>query len=382
MKLFSMREKQSEKNRYKKKAASLFVCAAVMMTSLTALTACGGRDIVIEGESKTFTDSCGRTVEMSADIERIAPSGAVAQMILATIAPDLMVGLSATPSSTQYKYFPEYFLDLPTFGQFYGSKATLNMESMIAADPQVTIDLGDKKEGHASDMNTIQKQTGVPTVFIESDLEHMAQAYRSLGELLGREERGEELAQFVDKTMNMAAENAAKIPEEDRVSVMYATGTAGLACNADGSIQSVVIDIVGADNAVVVSEDELSNAGGGNTISMEQVYMFDPDVIIFAAGGPFDTISGSGAGEWSELSAIKQGKYYEIPCEPYNWMSGPPSVNSVLGVWWLGNLIYPDIYNYDMKEITKEYYSLFFNYELTDEEVEAFLQKSTLKALS
>ena len=60
-------------------------------------------------------------------------------------------------------------------------------------------------------------------------------------------------------------------------------------------------------------------------------------------------------------------------------MSGPPSVNRILGIWWLGNLVYPDIYDYDMREISKEFYSLFYNYELTDVEVDALLANSIFK---
>lgn len=350
------------------------VCIAFAATSFSG---CGGRKVVIEGSTQMFTDSCGREVEIPEKIDRIAPSGAVAQMVLATIAPEKLVGLSATPSSSQAKYLPDYFIDLPTFGQFYGSKSTLNMESLIAAKPDITIDIGDMKENHASDMNDIQKQTGVPTIFVETSIDKMADAYRTLGKLLNKEEKGNQLADFIDKTVSMAESNAAKIPKKQRKSVMYGTGSTGLACNASGSIQADVIDIIGAENAIKVSEKELNNAGGGNTVSMEQVYNFQPDVIIFTAGGAYLTIANSK--EWSQLSAVKNNDYYEIPGEPYNWMSGPPSVNRILGIWWLGNLVYPDIYDYDMREISKEFYSLFYNYELTDEEVDAMLANSTLK---
>ena len=356
-----------------RRTLALLLC---LVMAASAMTGCG-KKIVIDGPTQTFTDSCGREVELPQTIDRVAPSGQVAQMVLATIAPDKLVGLSATPSSSQMKYMPEYFLDLPTFGQFYGSKSTLNMESLIAADPQVTFDIGDMKTGHKSDMNSIQKQTGVPTVFIETSLDKMADAYRTLGKLLDREDRANEMADFIDETVTMAEENAAKIPESERKSVMYGTGTAGLACNADGSIQADVIDIVGADNAIVVEEKELSNAGGGNTISMEQLYLYDPDVMIFTTGGPYSTLADSK--EWSELTAVKNNEYYEIPGEPYNWMSGPPSVNRILGIWWLGNLLYPEYYDYDMVQVTMEFYSLFYGYDLTEEEARAMLANSTLK---
>ena len=166
-----------------------FLAILLISAALAAVfTGCGGsRYDPLEGvETTTFTDSCGRAVTIPAEITRIAASGATAQMILMTIAPDMLVGLASSPSRAQRPYFPEDMWYLPTFGQFYGSKASLNMEALIAAQPQIIIDLGDKKLGHAADMNTIQRQTGIPTVFIEADIDDLSEAYQTLGRLLGR----------------------------------------------------------------------------------------------------------------------------------------------------------------------------------------------------
>ena len=138
------------------------------------LAACGkkqGYDPLEGVETRVITDSAGRQVEIPADIRRVAPSGSTAQMILMPIAYDLLAGLSSSPSTAQMPYFPEEVRYLPTFGQFYGSKANLNMESLIDARPQIIIDLGDKKDSIADDMDRIQKQTGIPTVFLEATLE-------------------------------------------------------------------------------------------------------------------------------------------------------------------------------------------------------------------
>ena len=93
-------------------------------------------------ETTVFTDSCGREVTIPKHITRVAPSGSTAQMIMYAIADDLLVGLSSTPSTDQMKYFPENMISLPTFGQFYGSKANMNLESLIAAEPDIIIDIG------------------------------------------------------------------------------------------------------------------------------------------------------------------------------------------------------------------------------------------------
>ena len=341
------------------------------------LAACGkkqGYDPLEGVQTRVVTDSAGRQVEIPADIRRVAPSGSTAQMILMPIAYDLLAGLSSSPSTAQMPYFPEEVRYLPTFGQFYGSKANLNMESLIDARPQIIIDLGDKKDSIADDMDRIQKQTGIPTVFIEANLDDMAAAYRTLGDILNRSDMAESLAQFIEKTVSMARENSAKIPENQRLSVLFGTGSTGLACNAAGSVQAAVIDLVGAINAII--PQEVSNRGGGTTVSLEEVYAVEPDVILLSTGGPYDTLT---QGEWAGLWAVQSGKYYEIPGLPYDWMSSPASVNRVLGIWWLGNLLYPELYDYDMVQVAREYYGLFWHYDLTEEEARQMLSRSTLK---
>ena len=307
------------------------IIMAIIMVA--AFCGCGssdsssGQEDSAEGnseETKTveFVDSCDRTVEIPEDITRIAPSGAVAQMVLMTIAPEMLVGLSATPSSDQYPYFPEEMITLPTFGQFYGSKANLNMESLIAADPQVIIDIGDKKAGHAKDMRKIQKQTGIPTIFVQAEMDNFPECYRTLGKILGKEEKGEELASYVEDVLAMAEENKSKIPEDDVLSIMYGTGSTGLNVNAKGSVQADVIPTIGAENAIIT--EDINNKGGGTLVNMEEVYTVDPDVIVLNAGGPYERIL-SGGSEWDELKAVKEGKVYEVPNIPYCWMSSPPT---------------------------------------------------------
>ncbi len=372
---------QNNKRNIKMKRPA-FAATAILAVILLAVSLCGCGDSAadydpLEGvETITFTDDCGREVEIPKTITKAAPSGAVSQMVLMTIAPETLVGLSATPSVEQRDFFPKEMWTLPTFGQFYGSKANLNMEALIAAQPQVIIDIGDKKDNHDADMDKIQRQTGIPTIFIETSLDKMPGAYRTLGELFGKQEKGEALASYIENTVSFAKEQAAKIPEKEQKTVYYGTGTAGLDCNADGSIQADVIDIIGAKNAVV--GEEVSDKGGGTLINMEKLYTFDPDVIIVTNEGAYDVIDG-GDSQWGELSAVKSGAYYEIPGTPYCWMSGPPSVNRILGIWWLGKLVYPENYDYDMVDKTIEYYQLFFGCELSREEAEEMLENSTGK---
>ena len=176
-------------------------------------------------ETVSFTDSTGRAVELPANITKIAPSGPVATMILAAFAPEKLVCTGTNIGDDQAAFLYEGLSDLPMTGQLYGGKATFNLEELLATGAEVIIDLGDFKKSIADDLTALQEQTGLPCIFLEADLAHMADAFRSLGTILGKEERGEELARLVEETMTMAAENSAKITEDQMVSVLYSSGS-------------------------------------------------------------------------------------------------------------------------------------------------------------
>ena len=344
-----------------------FACLLALALLVGMLSGCAAKPSETAAEPMVlFTDSLGRKVGIPVSLTRVAPSGAVASMFLAVVAPEYMSTINATPSSSQYRYLDPRLIDLPTTGQMYGSKSTLNLESILSSGAQVVIDIGDKKDDMAADLDALQRQIGIPVIFIEADLPHMAAAFRTLGSILeGKAERGEELAAFVEQTVSMAEENTAKIQDSERLSVLYTSGSSGLNTNAKGSTQA---------QAVV---EDVSNKGGGNPINLEQLYRFDPDVILFAAGSIYAAAADDAA--WQPLRAIEEEDFYEIPSMPYNWLSNPPSLNMLLGIWWLGNLLYPQYYDYDMAEKTQEIFQLFWDYDLSGEEARQMLANSTLK---
>ncbi|MBQ4597641.1 MAG: hypothetical protein IJB12_04515, partial [Methanocorpusculum sp.] len=46
-------------------------------------------------------------------------------------------------------------------------------------------------------------------------------------------------------------------------------------------------------------------------------------------------------------------------------------------ILWLGNIFYPDVFDYDLEEKVKEFYSMFYNYELSNDEYAEMLKYST-----
>ena len=349
-----------------KRLISIVLIITLVFTSLFAQAV----QEEVKKETVSFTDSSGRVVEIPATIDRVAPSGAVATMFLSAFAPEKMCTVSGRPSSAQMAYLPEELASLPETGQMYGSKATLNLEELLASGAELVIDLGDYKDGIQEDLDALQAQIGIPVIFIEANMESMASAFRTLGKVLSMEERGEALGAFVDETMAMAAENKGKI--KDKVSVMYTTTADGLGTNAKGSTQAQVLEIVGAENAIVV--ENVSDKGGGNQINLETAMMADPDVIIFTEESIYKEVSTLSG--WKEMTALKNGRYYMVPTMPYNWLGNPPSMNMLIGVWWLGNLLYPEYYSYSMVDKARKIYSLLWGYDLSVEEAETMLERA------
>ena len=105
--------------------------------------------------------------------------------------------------------------------------------------------------------------------------------------------------------------------------------------------------------------------GAGNEVDLEQLMVWNPEVIIFAPDSIYDSVAELDG--WQGLSAIAAKNYYKTPYGPYGWLSSPPSVQQYLGMLWLGALLYPDYVNYNLQDIVTEYYSLFYSCDLTDE---------------
>lgn len=323
-------------------------------------------------ETVTFTDSAGREVEVPKEITRIAPSGTMAQIVTFALAPDELVGISGKWATDANLILDQKYLDLPVFGQFYGS-GDLNMEAIAAANPQVIIDIGEYKDGIVEDMDQMMEQVGIPTVFIEATTEGTSDAYRMLGKLLGKEEEAEEIASYCDETYEKTNTIMNTIGDNKKT-MLYCLGDAGLNIIAEGSFHSEVLNLLAKNVAVV---EEPSSKGSGNEISMEQIMQWDPEYIIFAPGSIYASVGDDAA--WQGLRAIQNGNYCEAPSVPYNWLGFPPSVNRYIGMIWMSELLYPEQFDYDLYTEAARYYKMFYHCELSEELFQQITQNAKFK---
>ena len=341
--------------------------AVVMVLSLAA---CGTQSSPqTDDTTRVFTDSVGREVEVPAQIDKVALSGPMAQIVLFALCPDKLVGVSNAWSTEAEQYLDEKYFTMPEIGQLYGGKGELNPETLLQSGAQVVIDVGEPKGSIAEDLDALQEQTGIPFVHITATTETTGDAYRMLGDLLNMKDEAETLAAYCEKIYDRTVSIAGSV---EKANVLYVTGDMGQNVIAAGSYHAEILDLLTNNLAVV---DEPSSKGTGNEVSMEQILTWDPDVVIFAPESIYDTVADDAA--WQSVTAIKNGAYYEVPFVPYNWMGFPPSVQRYLGMMWLSKVLYPDATaEYDLFSDVQEYYKLFYHCDLTQAQFDALVANS------
>jgi len=315
-----------------------------------------------------FTDSVGREVEVPANIEKVAISGPLAQIVVFALAPDKLVGITAPWDKSAEEFIDTQYYDLPILGQLYGGKGELNLETLLASGAQVIIDVGEPKKTIVEDMDELQKQTGIPFVHITAKTETMDEAYQILGKLLNMEVQAQVLSEYCKQTYKRTREIAGSV---NKVNLLYCLGDKGLNVIAKDSYHSEVIDLLSNNIAAM---DNPSSKGTGNEVDMEQILNWNPEVIIFAPNSIYGTAGTDPV--WQKINAIKENRYYEVPNSPYNWLGFPPSVQRYLGMMWMSQLLYPETAKYDLYKEVQNYFKIFYHCDISMEQYEKLVVNS------
>lgn len=367
----------------------LSVLLALVM--LLALVSCGQKPAEEdEGEpeatTQEITDMAGRTLTIPAKPEKIMGYNAMAQNLMYTLAPEKMSSLGSAPSEGEAYFYPDSVKNLPVLGDNSG-KRTMNPEEVIAAAPDFILHVTYINDNMIAKAEELQQQLNIPIVMVSAKLDNIAETYRFVGGIIGCEEQAEKLASYAEKVVKDLSDRAATIADADRVTYYYAEGDDGLQTDPSGSDHTRAFDAVNALNCVTLEDYDAYYGRAG--ISMEQIMELDPDYVIFCPGDSIfssdstsicqNLMDGKDEGNWQVLKAVKEGRYFEAPYGLANAIDRPATVNLLYGSQWLGNLFYPDVFDYDMEAVTKEFYSLFYHYELSDAELATLLSRATVR---
>jgi iron complex transport system substrate-binding protein len=348
---------------------------AVARILLGLLCACGWS---APAQERTLTDMAGRKVKVPQHIRKVYCMSPVCTVLVYTLAPELLAGWNYQPEPGEMKWIVEPYRKLAALGGWFGKNNTGNLEEIVKAHPDVLMSVGDPLA--LSIAERVQEQTHLPVFVGDGSLKNLDKLYLAAGELLGRQARAAELADYCRKVVHEVAEKVAAIPPARRRRVYYAEGPTGLETEAHGSAHSETIDFVGGLN---VAEVPAESGYGHIQVSMEQVLKWDPEIVI--AG--YDHSSSPGEFYrtvfqdpiWQHVKAVRNRAVYETPQYPFNWIDRPPSANRIIGIKWLANLFYPDVFHYDIRAETSDFYQRFYHRKPSDTELAELLAQAVGK---
>jgi len=118
---------------------------------------------------------------------------------------------------------------------------------------------------------------------------------------------------------------------------------------------------------------------------MEEVIKWNPDIIILSNFDKFlpeDIYNNKFEGQdWSKINAVKNKKVFKAPIGIYRWDA--PSAETPLMIKWIAKVANPELFNdYNMRKDIKDFYLNFFNYKLSDEQLNFILNSKVNKGLN
>jgi iron complex transport system substrate-binding protein len=319
-----------------------------------------------DARAESFTDAAGQAIQIPETVTRVFPAGPPAAIFLYTLAPDLLLGWPRANRADECAFLLPDICARPEIGRLTGRGNTANLESVLALKPDLIVDVGSTAPTFASLAARVHDQTGIPYALLDGRFEATAVTYRSLGALTRRD--AEPLAAYTEKALATIQERIKPIPEDERPRVYYARGPRGLETGLGGSINVETIEYLGARNVAA------ERRGGLATVSIEQILIWNPQVIVtidreFATNVRSDP-------QWADIEAVRAGRVHLSPILPFGWVDFPPSVNRLIGLWWLAKALYPKHFDEDIRALARDFYSRFYHVTPSDADIDRVLKGS------
>ncbi len=362
---------------------NLKISMAVLILSLVLLQGCSSKDQVKteastqtqEDETNTITvvDCFDRKVEIPSPVERIACGYAYTGHVAAILGrgDDIVAVVDGLKRDKVLTQMYPHIKDLPV--PF--STGTINIEELLACDPDVVF----LKTDTALNKSVTEKLDSLHIPYVVIDyftMEEQLETISIMGMVLGEGERAQKYIDYYNNVIDSTRKITSSIPEKERVSVYHSVNEA-VRTDSEGSFQDDWIKVTGAIN--VSTSDELEISGDKTYATLEQIYLWDPDIIIANESGVPEYILSND--QWASLRAVKNRQVYQIPNGISRW-GHPGSIETPLAILWTSNLLYPQHFGHiDMKKITQDYYQDFFNIELSSDEVTQILNGKDMREL-
>jgi iron complex transport system substrate-binding protein len=208
-------------------------------------------------------------------------------------------------------------------------------------------------------------ELNIPVVLFQGESpELLKESMALVGQIFGPNAaaRAAAWSAYYDSIFSRVVEATADLTPEERPRVLL-IGEEPLRVISGEMYQT---DIIAAAGGQSVSADL---TGFWNDVNLEQIVLWDPDVIVIVPYGSVTPETITGSPEWSVISAVQNGQVYKMPSWVAPWDTPVP--DSVLGIIWLAQRLFPGRVDLDCAAEAVTFYRTFYNYAIPEDEIAA-----------
>lgn len=309
--------------------------------------------------TRTVVDMSGVEVEIPYEVNTYIDTWPAHNAVVVML--DQAEGILATTLSPETYPWIYYVCDnmnqavTTTFGD------DINLEEVVALKPDVIF-------GSSESLRETFANVGIPYInCMFTTYDTMIQSIQLTAEVLGEDAQAVANAyvEYLETKITQVSERVSALDASQIKTVAHGNAVYSLGIDGANTIIDEWITTAGGINAA--AEDVTGNL---QTVSLEQILAWDPDVIITGTAEDVDSILNDS--DWASITAVKNGEVYCNPEGIFLW--DRYGVEEALQFQWCAQLLYPELFeDFDIRQEVKDFYTNFLNYELSDDEVTLIL---------
>ncbi|CAI1493455.1 ABC-type Fe3+-hydroxamate transport system, periplasmic component [Thermococcus nautili] len=302
------------------------------------------------------TDWRNKTVKVGVPVERIVSLyGLATQMVYFLSVEDGKKIVGSTPLAINDAFIALLDPDVKKRMKFTGSPKNANIETVKSLNPDVVLTAywGDER------VNRAIEELGIPVVVLNLEgVDDYIHSLEIIGRILGKEEKAREAAEYYTNAVSFITNRTSGANRPRVLLLEYSTKDKVFKAPGREFFQNWMIETAGGES---VSKNL---PGGWNTVNVEQVAEWNPDVIIlvsYSLKKPATELKKEFMGDpaWAQIKAVKEGRIYAMPNDGESW--DYPAPKWVLGLYWTAKILHPELFeDIDVKSIAYEFYERWY----------------------
>ena len=351
-------------------------CGTASTAKTTASASASASASAIPAEV-TITDHADRTVTVPTDPEKVAILDIYPLPSLLTVylnSADSIVAMEpVSMNAAKAGILSQLYPDILNVNTDIMNGDDVNMEALAALQPDVVFYNAAKKDEAQQLEDAGLTAVGISATKFSYDAIKTYQEWMSLLDQIYPDyagKRGTQAGDYASQVYNEVLDKVKDVTDKQKVLFLYQYDDTAMVTSSSKFFGQWWCDAVGAANVAQDVPADNMNA----KITMEQVYEWNPDVIIitnFTKTTPDDLYNNAiGSDDWSSVKAVQDKRVYKMPLGVYRTYT--PGIDTPLTLEWLAQAVYPDLFSdVDVASDVKDYYNKLFGVTLTDDQISA-----------